>query len=156
MDLALNQPQIEAIQSTQEALIHAFWIWVKLLLTDSRRVFFMGYVKDLNVPFSTADAEAIKIHSEKGELTLCYQDWREQSVEIRFNDVVAFKWSEAMKLLDGERDDLCYEICDSDWMKRYCHQGLIDEKSHRHYKLNFNDMGQLEVLATCYNVKESS
>ncbi|WP_431685658.1 hypothetical protein [Hahella sp. NBU794] len=115
----------------------------------------MGYIRDLNDSFSTADAEDLKIYSENGELTLHYQDWREQKVEICFNDVVAYQWSEAMELLDGERDDSCYEICDSEWIKLHCDQGLMHEKSHRHYKFNFNDTGQLEVLAAGYNIKES-
>ena len=103
---------------------------------------------------STADVEYPEIKQEDGDLTLRFKDWREKYVEVFFGDAIAFKWQMAESLLENERDDCSYEITDSEWLELHRKQGEIGSKEkYRHYKFNFNAIGQFEVLAQCYKVK---
>lgn len=113
----------------------------------------MQIANQIEPGFSTADAEYPEIKQEDGDLTLCFKDWQERSVEVFFGDTIAFKWQMAESLLENERDDCCYEIIGSEWLELHRKKGEIGPEEYNHYKFNFNAVGQFEVLAQCYTVK---
>lgn len=77
-----------------------------------------------------------------------YKDWQEKTIEQYFSDPVVFKWQMVFDLLEGERDDCCYEICSSFWLKQQVQSGIINSNDgYKHYRLNFNELGQLDVIA---------
>jgi len=48
----------------------------------------------------------------------------------------------------GERNDEVYEILNSQWLEAHRKENAIEPlELQRHFKLNFNACGQLEVLA---------
>ncbi len=108
----------------------------------------MEEAKSLETKFSTADAEYPSLIKDGGLLTLKYEDWREVMVEVCFHETVAFKWQECESFLENERDDCCYEISNSKWLEEYLKQGVVAENENiRHFRFNFNGIGQLEVLS---------
>ncbi|WP_036254426.1 hypothetical protein [Methylobacter sp. BBA5.1] len=114
----------------------------------------METAKLIQPGFSTADAEYPEIHQEDGDVTLKFKDWQENQIEVFFADAVAFKWQMAESFLSGERDDSSYEIKGSDWLQLHVKQGEIAEsEEYKHYKFNFNGIGQFEILALSYTVK---
>ncbi|WP_415889829.1 hypothetical protein ACMXYV_00485 [Neptuniibacter sp. SY11_33] len=113
----------------------------------------MQIAKQIEPGFSTADAEYPVIRQEDGDLTLCFKDWQENSVEVFFGDVIAFKWQMVESFLANERDDCSYEIEGSEWLDLHRKQGEVESEEYKHYKFNFNAIGQFEVLALCYIVK---
>ncbi len=128
---------------------------LRLLSTaDARRYVsknIMESIKLLNTKFSTADAEYPEIHQQEGDVILRYEDWQEQIVEIFFTDPVAFRWQMAEPLLEGERDDSCYEVINSKWLLMHLTENVISKsEGYKHYKFNFNECGQFEILATGY------
>lgn len=103
----------------------------------------------LAAPFSTADAEYPQVVTERGWLRVTYRDWREQVVALLFHDVVAFSWDDGEAAVDHDhRDDCCYIVHDSPWLARHRDAGtLTPAEEHRHFKLCFNAVGVLQVLA---------
>ena len=100
--------------------------------------------------FSTADAESPELAFERGVLHACFRDWRERKVNLAFHDAVAFSWDEGDAALSAEhRDDAAYLVCESDWLRRHIEERTIAASSgHRHFKLCFNAVGVLQVIAT--------
>ncbi len=108
----------------------------------------METVKMLDLGFSTADAEYPEIHQEEGDLRAEFKDWQEKTVKLYFTDYVACKWQMVFDLLEGERDDSCYEICSSLWLKQHVQSEIINcDEGYKHFRLNFNELGQLDVIA---------
>ncbi|EGQ8448700.1 hypothetical protein ACXWHK_003109 [Vibrio alginolyticus] len=108
----------------------------------------METVKMLDLGFSTADAEYPEIHQEEGDLRAEFKDWQEKTVKLYFADYVACKWEMVFDLLEGERDDSCYEICSSLWLKQHVQSEIINcDEGYKHFRLNFNELGQLDVIA---------
>ena len=108
----------------------------------------METAKLLETGFSTADAEYPEIMQVNGELTIRFTDWQERLVEIRFEDAIAFKWQIAEILLDGERNDCSYEVLNSAWIEAHKnHEDLEEDDKYKHFRFNFNAMGQFEVIA---------
>ena len=111
----------------------------------------MSQLTRLNTTFSTADAERPEIRYCNGELFLTFKDWQNKSVSVLFTDPVAFKWEEADCFYEGERDDSCYVIENSEWIAAYLKHGDISKnEAYQHYKFNFNSIGQLEVIALSF------
>jgi RNAse (barnase) inhibitor barstar len=107
----------------------------------------------INPGFSTADADYPEIHLLNGELFVRFQDWQEKTIEVVFVDTIAHHWQSAEILLEGERNDSCYEISHSRWRFDHVQQGVIDSiEDCQHYRFNFNTCGQLEVLARSYRL----
>jgi hypothetical protein len=104
----------------------------------------------LREPFSTADAEYPNLVLERGQLRVSFRDWRERSVTLLFQDVVAFSWDEGDAALNAtHRDDCCYLVHDSPWLARHREVGTVmQEVDCRHFKLCFNAAGVLQVLAS--------
>lgn len=99
--------------------------------------------------FSTADSEFPEIYQEEDQITLQFEDWQKHLIEVVFADPIAFKWQIAFLPLEGERNDCCYEIENSSWITNHVKQHLISAADrYRHYRLNFNEIGQFEILAT--------
>ncbi|ELV8759184.1 hypothetical protein QNE81_003761 [Vibrio vulnificus] len=108
----------------------------------------MEAVKLLNLEFSTADAEYPEIHQVDGDLRVEFKDWQEKAVKLHLSDPVAFKWQMTFDLLKGERDDCCYEICNSFWLAEHVQSEIINSnEGYKHFRLNFNELGQLDVIA---------
>ena len=104
--------------------------------------------------FSTADAEYPEIHQEEGDVILRFKDWQEKNIEVFFADPIALKWQMAESFHDGERDDSCYEIVNSDWLALHIKQGEVSpSEEYKHYKFNFNGCGQFEILSLGYTAK---
>lgn len=109
----------------------------------------------LNVPFSTADAEYPVIKQKNGDVYVEYSDWQEKVVKLVFRDSVGFKWQMVFDLITGERDDECYEIACSSWVQKNIELGVIREsENYKHFRLNFNEIGQLEVL--CLSLEQGT
>ncbi|GAB3536069.1 hypothetical protein Q5H80_07195 [Vibrio sp. SNU_ST1] len=114
----------------------------------------MEIAKLLHTGFSTADAEYPEIHQVKGDVVLKFKDWQESIVEVFFADPVAMKWQMAESFLEGERYDSCYVIENSEWLNLHIAQDQIsDAECYKHYKFNFNELGQFEIIALSYTVK---
>jgi hypothetical protein len=108
----------------------------------------------LDALFSTADAEAPVLAYERGALRVRFLDWRDQWVELVFREAVAFSWDDGdAAWCDAHRDDDCYIVAGSNWLRRHVDVGTIESASeHRHYKLCFNAVGVLQVIATGLDV----
>ncbi len=108
------------------------------------------YHELLNVPFSTADAEYPQVISEHGSLRVAFSDWREKIVLLLFHDAVAFSWDEGDAVVEGDhRDDCSYIVHNSPWLAMHQERGtMIRPEAHRHFKLCFNAVGVLQVLAS--------
>ena len=114
----------------------------------------MQVTQKIDPGFSTADAEYPEIKQVDGDLTLYFKDWKERLIEVFFGDTIAFKWQMAESFLEEERNDSSYKIENSDWLRLHVKQGIIgSNEGYNHYKFNFNDIGQFEVIALCYTVK---
>lgn len=104
----------------------------------------------LRESFSTADAEYPEITLERGCLRVGFRDWREELVTLLFHDVVAFSWDDGDAAVNANhRDDCCYIVHDSPWLARHREVGtVISTEDKRHFKLCFNAIGVLQVLAS--------
>jgi hypothetical protein len=110
-------------------------------------------IEPLNPGFSTADAEYPEVRAAHGTLHLKFKDWREQDVEVQFNEVCAFRWQEAESLLPDEPYDGSCELLESEWAAQHLLQLAVPvEAKLRHLRFNFNACGQLEILCTSYAV----
>ena len=108
----------------------------------------------LHESFSTADAEAPGLVFEQGSLHVRFRDWQARDVNITFRDSVAFSWDEGDAAVSNDhRDDVSYIVVGSDWVTRHLDGGSIMVKErYRHYKLCFNAIGVLQVIATGLDV----
>lgn len=97
--------------------------------------------------FSVADGESVELRFENGDLVLRFVDWREQSVEHRFVDALAFRWS-ARPSVAAPRDDETYELQESPWLLEEVRAADAGEASDfSHYVLCFNAEKVLEVVS---------
>ena len=116
----------------------------------------MESAKLLETDFSTADAEYPEIIQVGADMIIKYKDWQEQTIEVFFSDPVAYKWQMAIVLFDNERDDECYEILDSHWLVSHIEEGVISATAgYHHYKFNFNECGQFEILSPYFSVRKT-
>jgi len=101
----------------------------------------------LSPGFSTADAESVSLSLHKRNGILEFIDWHEQPIKVMLVDTIALKWQEADSCGPEDRDDMSYEIMDSEWLMKHLSQHIIDpEKGYKHYKLCFNATGILEII----------
>jgi hypothetical protein len=96
---------------------------------------------------STADAEGVEMHFDGGDLVLSFMDWQEVPRQLIFREVLAFRWQDFDET--GIRDDTTYEVLESEWLAQQADlQGVnADLGNYAHYKLCFNAIGILDVLA---------
>lgn len=99
--------------------------------------------------FVVADAGVPSLQTINEGLEVRFVDYRKQSVEVVFRDAVAFSWEQTdYSLLDGERYDSTHIIHHSSWLQKYIAQNVIFQReAYRHYRLNFNAAGILQVIA---------
>ena len=104
----------------------------------------------LDESFSTADAGAPILAYEQEILHDRFRDWREREVILTFCDVSAFSWDDGdAASSDAHRDDSAYIVVGSEWLRRHIDVGTIAASGgHRHYKLCFNAVGVLQVIAS--------
>jgi hypothetical protein len=102
---------------------------------------------DLGV--STADADAVELRFSRGDLHLRLVDWQEQRREIVFRAVLGFQWQEFDDAEVGQelRNDTTYEVVESPWRVRQAELQGERADDYVHYKLCFNEVGVLDVLA---------
>lgn len=101
----------------------------------------------LNLPFSTADAEAPDITLTNGRARVSYRDWREQPIVLLFNEVAAITWDESEAAFSaGHRDDSAYVVHDSPWLAQ--HRTALPTENRHHFLLAFNGVGVLQVVAS--------
>ena len=112
----------------------------------------MSY-ESINLGFSTADAEGVQLHFERGDLILRFVDWQEKEVQVVFREVLGFKWNDELDPID-HRDDCCYRVDESPWLKEQTGLAAIDPLSgYSHLRLCFNACGMLDVLARSHEVQ---
>ena len=96
----------------------------------------------LNLPVSTADAEAPRITLENGQARVAYCDWRSKSVVLLFHDVVAISWDDGDAALSTEhRDDRSYIVYDSPWLARHREaQTIMPTEDWKHFPGGVNSI----------------
>jgi hypothetical protein len=106
----------------------------------------------IDLGFSTADGERPEFHFVGGDIQFSFVDWREQPVRFTASDVRAFSWLEELDV-PGIRDDVTYEVLESDLIQKYCAWNLMKpEDGYRHFKLCFNAAGVFDVLCKTITV----
>jgi hypothetical protein len=100
----------------------------------------------LRPPVLVADAERVALRFADDALELSFVDMNEQPVRLTFAEVAAFRW-DPFGLGEAPRDDLAYEVLDSEWLRKL---STTDDATgrHRHFKLCFNASCALDVIAT--------
>ena len=108
----------------------------------------MEQAEIINAEFSTADAGYPSFSLNGERLFVQFEDWQEKNVALQFDDVCGVRWQE-LGPLSTLRDDVTYEIRNSEWIAAYRSQNLLpSEDKVRHFKLCFNSSGVLDVLAS--------
>lgn len=103
----------------------------------------------LQPDFSTADAEYPDFSLRDGVLELEFTDWREEPVRVRFTNAVGVKWQELDSAGPEDEDDGVFEIAGSAWLAAYLAAGVRGaDEGLRHFRLCFNPIGVLDVLAS--------
>jgi hypothetical protein len=107
---------------------------------------------EIDLGIHVADGEDLKLSYAGDDLVGSFRDWREVLSVFRCVGVIAFRWQPIEYFLEEERPDSTYEIMGSEWVRQHEEQGAIGSAQvARHFKLNFNAIGCLEVL--CAEVK---
>ena len=97
--------------------------------------------------FSVADADGITLSFDAGDLILSFKDWREQNVQHRFVEALAFRWA-ARPTLATPRDDSTYEVGGSVWLlDELQSEGYSASEQFVHHVLCFNAAKVLEVIS---------
>lgn len=111
--------------------------------------------KIIDPGFSVADADLPSISTSDEGLIIRFRDWREDSIEALFIDAVSFRWDEIdWDLVEGERFDSVHVIDNSEWMTEHLAQNsFASDDGFKHYRLNFNAGGTLEVIARCIQTR---
>jgi len=108
---------------------------------------------EVDLGIQVADGEDLKLSYVGRDLVGSFNDWREVETTFRCSGVVAFRWQPIEYFLAAERPDSTYEIVGSEWVRQHEEQGMIGSaQAVRHFKLNFNAIGCLEVI--CAEVKK--
>lgn len=105
--------------------------------------------------FAVADAENVTISTSDGGLEVEFEDWKENKTRILFVDAISHSWDAIdWKCLEGERYDCTHIIHNSEWLKEHLSQRSVEEnEGYKHYRLNFNAEGTLQVLARDLQIK---
>jgi hypothetical protein len=108
----------------------------------------------LKMPFSTADAEDPSIHFEHGLIRVTYRNWQAKPVVLLFHGVIAFSWDDGDAAMSADhRDDCGYIVHESPWLARHREAGTLSpSEEQKHFKLGFNAIGVLQVLASTLEV----
>jgi hypothetical protein len=104
----------------------------------------MRYV-EASLGISTADAEQVTLQFDGSRLSLSFVDWQEKQRVLVFGQVLAFRWQEFDEA--GIRNDVSYEVVESEWLARQAQLQAVNPELYAHYKLCFNAAGTLDVVA---------
>lgn len=97
--------------------------------------------------FQVADGEDVSLSFDAGDLVLRFKDWREQDIQHRFVEALAFRWA-SRPTLPTPRDDSTYEVRDSTWLREEMrHEGDTPSSDFAHRVLCFNASKVLEVIS---------
>jgi hypothetical protein len=100
----------------------------------------------IDLGFSTADGNRLDWQFLGGNIRFSFVNWREQPVQFSALDVRAFSWLEFQDI-PGIRDDVTYEVLESDLIQRYFDCNLmLPKEGYRHFKLCFNEAGVIDVV----------
>jgi hypothetical protein len=104
----------------------------------------------VDLGFSVADGDRIKVAYENQALRVSFVDWQEKPVSFSCHDTIAFRWQEAeYTLSQNERYDSSHEIINSVWLRQHEDQNMTwGGLTFHHYKLNFNAAGILEMICS--------
>jgi hypothetical protein len=106
----------------------------------------------VDLGIQVADGENLKLSFDDRQLLVSFDDWKENKTSFRCSNVLSFRWQPIEYFHKDERPDSTYEIINSEWIKAHDDQGMIGSAQIvRHFKLNFNAIGCLEVL--CSEIK---
>jgi hypothetical protein len=101
-------------------------------------------------PAGTADAEDFaQLRLGNGILRLAYRDMSGVSREVEFRGVVGVRWTvDVADTFVGLRDDMVYEVFESDWVRHINAVSVSQDKPKlRHYLIGFNEESSwLEVV----------
>lgn len=112
----------------------------------------MPTYQTIDLGFVTADGERTEFHFVGGDIQFSFVDMREQTVRFTASDVRAFSWLEGLDV-PGIRDDVTYEVLDSELIRKYCAWNVLrPEDGYRHFKLCFNAVGVFDVLCKSITV----
>jgi hypothetical protein len=103
---------------------------------------------DLGV--SIADASAPEMVTAGGNLRIHFAQWNSEPAQVLFVDAVAHRWEqmEMEPLLEGEGFDSSHIIHQSKWLQAHLDRREFGpEVGYKHYRLNFNAAGCLQVIA---------
>lgn len=105
--------------------------------------------------FSVADAENVSISTTRNGLEVVFTDWTEKMIKILFVDAISHRWDRIdWNFLEGERFDSTHIIHDSEWLREHLAQRSVEEgENYKHYRLNFNAEGSLQVIARDLEIK---
>ncbi len=108
----------------------------------------------IDLGFDIADGEDVCYTFDGDELTFTFTDWKEQTITVKCNNTIGFKYQWATgEYLPEERYDSSHIIHHSKWLKQHIKQGEAWEgEQWQHYKLNFNAAGIMEIL--CSNMQK--
>jgi hypothetical protein len=101
---------------------------------------------EVDLGISTADAESVELRFINADLHLSFIDWRDLPRQLVFRNVLAFRWQEFDE--NDIRNDAAYEVTESEWLARQADLQLVSSTEYAHYKLCFNAIGMLDVLAS--------
>jgi hypothetical protein len=100
----------------------------------------------INLGFSPADGERPELRFIEGDIHFSFLDWREVLVRFTAYDVRYFSWIEELDV-PGIRDDVAYEVLESEVIRKYKEQEIISpDDVYRHFKICFNEQGVLDVV----------
>ncbi len=98
----------------------------------------------VNLGFSTADAESLRMEFDGSDLTVMCVDWQEKPVRTIFREVIAYRWGSDLGA-EEIRDNETYRIEESPWLVREAQLAGVSPGSYVHYKLCFNSCGVVDV-----------
>ena len=100
-----------------------------------------------DLDFAVADGERVETAFADGDLVLRFVDWREERIERRFPDTLAFRWA-TRSTVETPRDDMAYEVPESPWLvEEVRSEAYSNPGDFVHFILCFNAAQILEVIS---------
>jgi hypothetical protein len=109
--------------------------------------------QQIDLGFSTADAEQIEFAYRGNELRLSFLDWKFVRRLVIFDGVLAQSWRAESEFYGNIRDDVSYVVHGSELVARLIECGAIRRPDEVvHHVLCFNAEGMLEIVCTAVRV----
>ena len=99
---------------------------------------------------SLADAEDVTFSFNGEHVSVHFTDWQEMPVHLVFENAIGCRWQAGDPHdADGGRFDSAHIVENSRWLMQMKERGSAWEGPQwRHYRLNFNEVGTLDVLCS--------